>query len=333
MIECIFTIDYEIYGNGKGSLRQLVYEPARKLKELLDRTGMKAVMFVEAAELEKIEASGADPAIGEVKQQLRELYKERHEIALHIHPQWCDASYHNGKWCLNYSEYNLCTLPKKRIAEIVDGSIAYLRTMLAVPDFTPLSFRAGGWLLQPSRNAADILIERGVKIDSSVFRGGIRRWHKLDYRRAAKNEYFWKFRDDANVPDQNGSLLEIPIYTRMVPFWELVTLKRFILQQKGFSGAQTIKQKLCRFQDIARFRYPMKFDFCRMTVNELVRMVDTVIEEDQRDPSSFKPLVAIGHTKDLADLKAVESLLYYLEKKGIAISTFEEIYHKYKLWK
>ena len=28
MIECIFTIDYEIYGNGEGSLQQLVYEPA-----------------------------------------------------------------------------------------------------------------------------------------------------------------------------------------------------------------------------------------------------------------------------------------------------------------
>ena len=31
MIECIFTIDYEIYGNGEGSLKELVYEPAEKL--------------------------------------------------------------------------------------------------------------------------------------------------------------------------------------------------------------------------------------------------------------------------------------------------------------
>jgi len=30
MIDCIFTIDYEIYGNGEGSLRELVYEPTQK---------------------------------------------------------------------------------------------------------------------------------------------------------------------------------------------------------------------------------------------------------------------------------------------------------------
>ena len=36
MIECIFTIDYEIYGNGQGLLRDQVYEPARKLKEVFD---------------------------------------------------------------------------------------------------------------------------------------------------------------------------------------------------------------------------------------------------------------------------------------------------------
>ena len=32
MIECIFTIDYEIYGNGEGSLKELVFEPASVLK-------------------------------------------------------------------------------------------------------------------------------------------------------------------------------------------------------------------------------------------------------------------------------------------------------------
>jgi hypothetical protein len=34
MIECIFTIDYEIYGNGEGSLVELLHEPAEKLRTL-----------------------------------------------------------------------------------------------------------------------------------------------------------------------------------------------------------------------------------------------------------------------------------------------------------
>ena len=41
MIECIFTLDYEIYGNGTGALKDLVYEPAERLAghiQTLERT-------------------------------------------------------------------------------------------------------------------------------------------------------------------------------------------------------------------------------------------------------------------------------------------------------
>ena len=331
MIECIFTIDYEIYGNGEGSLKELVYEPTRKLKGILDQAGAKIVVFVEAAELEKIEASGTDSAINEVKHQVQELHRQGHEIALHLHPQWCNARYHQGKWELDYNEYNLCILPKERIAEIVNRSITYLRTVLAASDFTPLSFRAGNWLFQPTRTAANVLAEHGIKIDSSVFKGGLQHQHKLDYRRAAKNGNFWKFHEDVNTPDPNGALLEIPIYTRIVPFWKMATMKRVGLQQKSSSGVRTARQMMYRLLDMARLWHPLKFDFCRMTINELTRMVDRVIKEDQQDPTTFKPLVAIGHTKDLVDFETVESFLVYLENKGIKISTFMDVYHKCNL--
>ena len=326
MIECIFTIDYEIYGNGEGSLKKLVYEPTRKLQGILDQAGAKIVVFVEAAELEKIEASNTDYAINEVKHQVQELHRQGHEIALHLHPQWCNARYHQGKWELDYNEYNLCILPKERIAEIVNRSINYLRTVLVASDFTPLSFRGGNWLFQPTRNAANVLAEHGIKIDSSVFKGGLQHQHKLDYRRAAKNGNFWKFHEDVNTPDPNGELLEIPIYTRIVPFWEMATMKRVGLQQKSSSGVRTARQMMYRLLDMVRFWHPLKLDFCRMTIDELTRMVDTVIKEDQQDPTTFKPLVAIGHTKDLVDFETVELFLSYLKRRGIAIVTFHDVY-------
>src|SRR5579859_5633207 len=173
MIECIFTIDYELYGNGKGSLRELVYEPARQLKKLFDQVGAKFVVFVEAAEFEKIEAFHTDSCILNVKRQIREFHEQGFEIGLHLHPQWHHALFRNGEWVLDYGEYNLCQLQKERIAEIVESSIAYLRRVLGVPDFTPLSFRAGNWLFQPTRMASEVLAENGVKIDSSVFKGGL----------------------------------------------------------------------------------------------------------------------------------------------------------------
>jgi len=328
MIECIFTIDYEIYGNGEGSLRELVYEPAERLREIFRKWNVRFVAFVEVAELEIIEAKRTDPTIDLIKGQIRDLYREGFEIGLHLHPQWYNAKYENGKWLLDYNEYNLCTLPHERIVQIVDRSITYFRKLLDVVDFIPFSFRAGNWLFQPTRTVANVLAERSIKVDSSVFKGGMQHHYKLDYRQALRNGYYWRFSEDINVPDPKGVLIELPIHTQMIPFWKMLTSKRIGLQQKGTSAVQNSKGKLYRIMDFLRCWYPLKLDFCRMTLDELKKIVDTVIREDQQDPKSFKPIVAIGHTKDLIDFETVEALLTLLKKKGIVISTFEGVWSK-----
>jgi hypothetical protein len=330
MIECIFTIDYEIYGNGEGSLRELVFEPADRLMETFMKWNARFVSFVEVAELEIVEANGTDPAIDLVKKQMQAFYRDGFELGLHLHPQWYNAEYENGKWLLDYSEYNLCTLPQKRIFQIIERSIAYFRKVLGIADFTPLSFRAGNWLLQPTRNVANALSERGIKVDSSVFKGGLQHQHKLDYRHALRNGFYWKFDERVDIPDSNGNLLELPIHTQMVPFWKMLTSKRVGLQRKGFTAEQNSMDKLYRILDFLRFYYPLKFDFCRMTIDELTSMFDAIIREDRKNPESFKPIVAIGHTKDLVDMKTVDTFLSYLYQKGIAISTFKDVYHRCK---
>lgn len=328
MIECIVTIDYEIYGNGEGLLKSLVYEPVEQLREIFRKWNTPFVTFVEVAELEMIEAQETDPAIDLVKQQIRDLYSEGFEIGLHLHPWWYNARDENGGWKLDYSEYNLCTLPRERIVQIIDRSIAYLRRVLGLDNFVPISYRAGHLLFQPTRTVASMLAEKGVKVDSSVYKGGLWHHHDLDYRRALKNGYFWRFTDDVNEPDPKGILLELPIHTQMVPTWEMFTSKRIGLQQKGSSPTQTGKKIVSRMKDFLRFRYPLKLDLCQMNLKELSQMMDKVIQEDQQDPTSFKPIVAIGHTKDLVDFETVKKFLDYLNEKGINIATFEGVYPK-----
>jgi hypothetical protein len=60
--------------------------------------------------------------------------------------------------------------------------------------------------------------------------------------------------------------------------------------------------------------YPLKFDFCRMTLQELVSTIDHALCEDARQPDTYKPIVAIGHTKDLDDFDTVAGFLDYLRK-------------------
>ena len=72
----------------------------------------------------------------------------------------------------------------------------------------------------------------------------------------------------------------------------------------------------------------MKLDFCRLTAKELARMIDEEIGKDRKDPGRFRPIVAIGHTKDLVDLETVESFLSYLRGKGIPVSTFRNVHDR-----
>ena len=325
MIECIFTLDYEVRGDGSGSLSELVYEPAEKLADIFRRANARFVPFVEVAELEIIEAMGTDKAIDLVKQQIRQFHQDGFALGLHLHPQWYGARYTGGQWLVNYDKYNLCTLPRERIVQIVDRAIGYFRRVLSVPDFTPLAFRAGNWLFQPTRTAASVLVERGIRIDSSVFKGGVRHEHRLDYRRALGNGYYWRFSEHADVADPHGALLELPIFTQMVPFWKITNSKRIGLERQHLASG-TLRKKLFRLQDVARLWHPLKFDFCRMTLDELTTMMEAVIDDDRRTPNQTKPIVAIGHTKELVDLRTIESFLSYLKSKDIGISTFEEVY-------
>jgi hypothetical protein len=323
MVECIFTIDYEIYGDGTGSLAELVYEPAERLKDVFNEWNARFVTFVEAIEFEKIEEFGTDPAIGAVKKQIRQLHREGFEIALHLHPQWANARREEGKWVLDRTEYNLCTLPESRILEIVDNSLGYLGHVVDASDFHPLSFRAGNWLFQPTRTAARVLYERGLRVDSSVFKGGRQRNHGLDYRGVqGSQDHYWTFKDDVAVPDSTGEFLELPIHTDQVPAWKMLTAKR-VSYGNSFGGGQTRKQKLNRVLDFMRFRYPLKFDFCRMNIDELRSMMERVIQEDRIRPEIYRPIVAIGHTKDLTDFSTIKAFLSFLKTAGIAVTTLE----------
>jgi hypothetical protein len=328
MIKCIFTLDYEIYGNGTGALKELVYEPTERLMQVFDKWGARFVNYVEVAEFELIEAAGTDAAIDHVKHQVKDMHRSGHEIALHLHPQWYNARFEQGQWVLDYTEYNLCTLPQPRIAEIVDRSINYLGHMVDNSQYSPISFRAGNWLFQPTQIAAQELSRKGLRIDSSVFKGGLQRNQTLDYRPALKNGYYWPFSSNVNEPDPMGQWMELPIYAEMVPPWKMATSKRMGMGN-NFGGTRgNLQKKLNRAFDFMRLGYPLKFDFCRMTLDELTSMMDRVILQDQREPDTLKPIVAIGHSKDLGDLQTVDAFLSYLREKNIPVATFENVFAK-----
>jgi len=326
LIHCVFTLDYEIFGNGRGSLRDLVYEPAQRLRDIFLRRGARFVNFVEVAELERIEEARSDPAITLVTDQVRALHEEGFETGLHLHPQWYNARYNGGEWELDYGEYNLCTLPRARATAIVERALGYLRRVLGDSRFAPLSYRAGNWLFQPTQPVADVLARQGFRVDSSVFKGGVQRWQGLDYRRALRNGDYWTFGSEVSEPDPDGVLTEIPIHVEMVPFWRMLRTKRLSLHGRSEAAGQGRSRRVDRLRDYMRLWYPLKLDFCRMTLDELTRAIERLRRDHRAGRNGPRPVVAIGHTKDLVDPATVEAFLAYLDANAIPVTTFNDLY-------
>ena len=327
MVECVFTLDYEIYGSGNGSLRDLVLNPTRRLAQLFQKFQAPFVVFVEAAEFAKMEESQSDPDTAEVRSQLRELREAGHEIGLHIHPWWANAHYEAGHWKLDWTEQNICTLEPDRVEAIVSGAVRYLRAGLDDPQFTPVSFRSGLWLMQPTPTITKVLVRHGIRVDSSVYKGGRVRSLGLDYRPALANGGLWCFRDDVNVPDPQGKLVEMPIYTQQVPFWQMLGRKRLKLQRKADTASQNTPQPRS-WHDFLRFRYPRKLDFCRMTFREMRGVMQNVLEGRKGTKSERNLVVAIGHSKDFVDSDAVRCFLEFLKEQAVPVTTFARFLHQ-----
>jgi len=324
MIELVFTFDYEIYGNGTGSLRDLVLDPTRCLAELFQEFNACFVVFAEAVEFAKIEEAQSDPDAAGVRAQLRELRKAGHEIALHLHPWWGNARYTGGHWRMDWTERCIATLEPKRVEAIVSGAIQYLRDALDDPTFTPVSFRSGLLAMQPTQGIANVLARHGVRLDSSVFKGGRVRGLGLDYRSAIANDEFWRFENDVTQPDPDGTLWEVPIHTQMVPFWQMLGRKRLKLQSKvGGDGPRTSLPD--RWRDFLRFRYPKKLDFCRMTFREMREAIEEAVQEKSLRGREHSLAVAIGHSKDFVDADAIRRFLSFLQERSVQVTTFSQL--------
>jgi hypothetical protein len=252
------------------------------------------------------------------------LRRAGHEIGLHLHPWWANARYEDGHWRLDWSERSICTLERHRVEAIVSGAIRYLRDGLGDPSFTPLSFRSGLWAMQPSPVIANVLARHGVRVDSSLFKGGRVHGLGLDYRPALGNDGFWRFGKDVNVPDPEGALWELPIHTQMVPFWQMLGRKRLKVHKKMQSASQGTSLPR-RWRDFLRLRYPRKLDFCRMTFEEMREVVEVILNERQVQWGECSIIVAIGHSKDFEDCDAVRRFLIFLQERSIPVTTFSRL--------
>ncbi len=208
------TFDYELFfGSYTGSAEKCLLKPTEELISIASKNQVPMVFFVDSCYLlalkKQLHIHACANDYEKVTEQLRQLKKSGHEIALHIHPHWLDSDADENGWKLNTSRYKLFDFSKQEIEAIIRDSQEILREITGIK---PTSFRAGGWCVQPFEKISDPLWENGIRIDSSVYPGGYHHspHHFYDFRKAP-NKAYWRFENDCLKEEDSGRYQEISI--------------------------------------------------------------------------------------------------------------------------
>jgi hypothetical protein len=227
-MKVFLTWDYELYfGSPTGTAESCMTEPTDALLEIGRKTGVPMTYFVDCGYLLRLtelknKYSAVKKEYGAVVRQLEQLVKNGNEVQLHIHPHWEDSFHDGEKWRMNVSRYKLSDFSRTEAAEIIS---TYKQVLEETTQTSVTAYRAGGWCIQPFGHIAEALFENGIRIESSVFRGGDFKSDLYDYDfRDCPKAGLWRFDEDPCLAKADGRFTELPISDYVLPpwfFWQL----------------------------------------------------------------------------------------------------------------
>lgn len=176
-IQLVLSDDWELRGDGSGNMRAIQFDTLRGLCEVYERHGLRGSFNVEVfQQIVHRRFQARHPELGrladEWEEAVRDAYRRGHDIELHLHPQWSDAEYADGRWRVS-GRWSLADYPRAAIEEMLGEAKATLEAVLRPLDeeFRPVAFRAGSWCIAPSPDALGALAELGIVFDMSIAAG------------------------------------------------------------------------------------------------------------------------------------------------------------------
>lgn len=311
----IFTLDYEIHGNGDGSPYDLMVEPTYRLMDLLEKYNGKLTILADVAEIlcfkRYYDETGEDKFhYKDIELQLIDAIRRGHDVQLHIHSSYFRAKFNGLSWEQCWAEYNMAALPYQRIFEMVKTSKDFLEELLKpiYEDYQCTAFRAANWSMMPTHNIYKALVNSGIVIDTSVYKGGRQSGNvDYDYSTAHSHLYSYKASDEnINKEDINGRLHEYPIYTEQRFFWSFVTPIRvfrmirakFHRHKKIQSVAVAVEKGDTSTLTLKSFfkKSPWKLDFNQASGEQLINALSR-IQKQNNNTAKVIDVVLIGHSK------------------------------------
>ncbi|HEX4122263.1 MAG TPA: hypothetical protein VH619_16720 [Verrucomicrobiae bacterium] len=327
----VLTVDYEIFGNGTGDVRQHIIDPTERMARICQQYDFPLTVFFEAEEYVAFRENAArlrkdlgyDPA-ALIRQQIVSLLRQGHDVQLHLHPEWYGARYEAGTWLLHPGKKTVDSLFETQ-AEVtnyiasrkalIDEIVAQASSLQQVR-----AYRAGAFSAQPGQKLLPALSENGFIIESSVVKGLHNAGQGFDYKSAPSSKGPWRISQDVIREDPTGPLWEFPIYSVMGRRFQQLTFDR--LRAKFSRTVPREKQRELIAQlgirprnplSLLKFLWqpvPLKLDYHNISAKKLMRWINNAPKPADRSPDV---VTLIGHTKEHIDDRELGKLL-----RGIA---------------
>ena len=319
------TYDYELFfGKETGTAQHCIIEPTNRLRDIAQKTGAKMTFFIDVGYIKQLKAFQKFPEIksdlSAITSQIRDLVNEGHDCQLHIHPHWEDSYFDGERWVMNVDRYKLADFDEKDIMNIVSE---YQSILADITHRSVTIFRAGGWCLQPFSKVKSAFEQTGIKIDSTVFFGGINETspYYYNFTNCPQRDH-WQFTDDLCVENQNGIFTEFPISSykySSIFFWKLFLLGRLLPKRhKPIGDGYPVPTVGMRKEMLTKGKL-----LSASCDGYFVKKLNKIIKSNQK--KGFNHTVIIGHPKALTEysIERLEQLIIQEQTTGNTFELFE----------
>ena len=219
----VLSQDYELFFQESGSVEKCMIEPANALLEFASRRRLHLTFFVDVGMLRCFDRfAGENRQIARdavsVRDNLRAIARAGHEVALHVHPHWEDTRLVDGRWDFSQTRYQFRQFSADEIDYVFRSYFALLQDVAEQPI---VSYRAGGFCVEPFAAISGVLQDLGVDVESSVVPGAklIDPDKGFDFSQAPDRSG-WCFDKSPSVPAEGGAFVEVPVTPNTVsPFF------------------------------------------------------------------------------------------------------------------
>ena len=288
-------------------------------------------------------------------EHVREAFRQGHDIQLHLHPQWLNAKYENGRWRLD-GDWSILNYDREAAVAMLSDSKQYLETLLQPIDssYRCLAFRAGALAAAPSDHLFKSLASLGIQLDVSIA-GGLfvnNQNLQLDYRNCEETFLpFYPVMEDARkVSDKRENIVCVPLNhfygSRRAVTRQNLSLARQQLKRRSSSSSANASELAPASHSAQQSRARQAFeklvvpalkrkyfvsDTGRLNYPLLREMLASIRRRAKASGLADVPVVLTNHPKDIRDLPAIERFVGEVSQaEDIRFITLSELAGKLK---